>query len=331
MTIILSRGDVEGLVPMGDVIDAVENAHADLSRQTAAQPAPTSLSLASGSAVFLPMSAMADRQGVAAVKFMADIPDNAARGMPVQRSTVLLLSQRTGECLAVIDGQTLTRQRTAAASAVASRHLARPESSVLGLVGAGNLAIEHVRALTAVLPVTRVLVWSRRAETVQRFRDRVAEFSAVEVEVAPSVEHTVRESDVLCTLTPSREPIVQGAWFRPGLHINAVGAPPRADHREIDSAGMGLASLFVDSLATSNLKSGDLLLARKDGYVPDDKPVVELGDVITGVADGRTGAEQITLFNSVGLALQDLAIGALMLAAAQAEGRGTVIDLSSAS
>ena len=157
MTLLLTRSDIDGLVAIEDVIDAVEVAHADISRGSACQPAPVTLSLASGSATFLPMAALADRQGLATVKFLADMPDNGAAGLPRQRSVVVLVSQKTGACEAILDGQIPTRQRTAAASAVASRHLARPESSVLGLVGAGNLAVEHVGALRAVLPITRVV------------------------------------------------------------------------------------------------------------------------------------------------------------------------------
>ena len=329
MTLLLSRTDIEGLVSMAEVIEAVENAHADISRRTAYQPAPITLTLASGSGSFLPMAALADRQALAAVKFLADIPDNATRGLPRQRSVVVLLSQTTGECEAIIDGQILTRQRTAAASAVASRHLARPDSNVLGLIGAGNLAVEHVKALREVLPIKRVLVWSRTDTTIVKFLERArGPLDGVEVEVMGSPRDVVLRSDVLCTLTPAREPIVQGDWFPPGLHVNAVGAPPRPDHREIDSRGMTRAEVFVDSFATAIKKSGDVLLAIADGLITEDKIRRELGDVITGVFPGRTGRDDITLFDSVGIAMQDLAIGNLLLKRARSTGLGVDLDLS---
>ena len=329
MTLLLSRTDIDGLVSMAEVIGAVENAHADISRGTAYQPAPITLALASGSGSFLPMAALADRQALAAVKFLADIPDNATRGLPRQRSVVVLLSQTTGECEAIIDGQILTRQRTAAASAVASRHLARPDSSVLGLIGAGNLAVEHVKALREVLPIKRVLVWSRTDTTIVKFLERArGPLDGVEVEVMGSPRDVVLRSDVLCTLTPAREPIVQGDWFRPGLHVNAVGAPPRPDHREIDSQGMARAKVFVDSFTTAMKKSGDVLLAIADGLITEDNVRKELGDVITGAAPGRTGRDDITLFDSVGIAMQDLAIGSLLLKRARAVGLGVNLDLT---
>ena len=143
----------------------------------------------------------------------------------------------------------------------------------------------------------------------------------------PRRARSSRASDIVCTLTPSREPIVEGAWFKPGLHVNAVGAPPRPDHREIDSAGMARARVFLDSIATAMHDSGDVLLAIADGAITKNQVATELGDVINGAAPGRTSREDITLYNSVGIAMQDLAIGSLLLARARQKGVGLEIDL----
>ncbi len=131
----------------------------------------------------------------------------------------------------------------------------------------------------------------------------------------------------MCTLTPSREPLVEGGWFHPGLHVNAVGAPPRPDHREIDARGMALSKLFLDSAATAFHESGALLLAIAEGAITAADAQVELGDVLAGMAPGRTSDHDITLFNSVGLAIQDLAIGSLILDRDRAAGRGIEVDL----
>jgi ornithine cyclodeaminase/alanine dehydrogenase len=329
-TLILSRSDAEGLVTMAEVIDAVETAHADVSNGIAAQPAAVSLSLASSSAAFLAMPALADRQGLAIVKLLADIPGNAARDLPTQRSVVMLVSQETGAPAAIIHGQIPTRIRTAAASAVATRHLARPDSRVLGLIGAGALAIEHVRSHLEVRSIERVIVWSRSAATVSHFIEQIGgDFPGLAAEGAASPREVLASSDIVCTLTPSRDPIVEGAWFKPGLHVNAVGASPRPDHREIDSAGMARAQVFLDSLAMAMHDSGDLLLAIADGAITKDQVTRELGDVITGKAPGRTSPDDITLYNSVGLAIQDLAINSLLLASARRKGVGREIDLAS--
>lgn len=328
-TLILTRSQVEGLVTMAEVIDAVEAAHADMSRGAAAQPAPGAMSLPSGAGAFLTMTALADRQGLAAAKLLADIPDNAARGLPTQRSILVLVSKETGFCEAILHGQIPTRIRTAAASAVAARHLARPDSRVLGLIGAGDLAVEHVRALTHVLPFERVVFWTRNPDTATRFAARIADaHPGLAVAALAAPEAVFGEADVVCTLTPSRDPVVRGAWFRPGQHINAVGAPPRPDHREIDSAGMARARVFLDSRATALHESGDLLLALAEGALASADIGPEIGDVITGKAPGRTSRDEITLYNSVGIALQDIAIAGLMIARARETGVGLEIDLA---
>ncbi|WP_439616741.1 ornithine cyclodeaminase family protein [Shinella sp.] len=328
-TLVLSRSEIEGLVTMAEVIEVVEAAHADMSNGTAAQPAATAMKLPSGTGAFLAMPALADRQGLAVVKLLADIPDNTARSLPMQRSVALLVSQETGAPVAIFHGQIPTRIRTAAASAVATRHLSRPDSRVLGLIGAGALAVEHVRAICQVRSIERVVVWSRSAATVAGFIERVGkDFPNLVLEAATSPQDVFAQSDIVCTLTPSREAHVEGAWFKPGQHINAVGAPPRPDHREIDSAGMARARVFLDSLPMAMHDSGDLLMAIAEGAITKEQASTEIGDVITGAASGRTSTEEITLFNSVGLAVQDLAIGALLVARAREKGVGMEIDLA---
>jgi len=327
-TLILSRSDIAGLVSMSDVIAAVETAQGDVARGTASQPSPTAMSLASSSAKFLTMPSLADRQGLASVKLLADIPGNKERELPVQRSVLILVSQATGACAAIIHGQIPTRLRTAAASAVATQHLARPDCRILGLIGAGDLAVEHVNALLQVRQIDRVLVWSRNPATVCRFTAQVKlNFPGLAVVSAASPREVVEGSDIVCTVTPSREPIVEGAWFKPGLHVNAVGAPPRGDHREIDSAGLAKARVFLDSLGTAMHESGDILLALADGAITEGHVGTELGQVIAGTVPGRISREDVTLYNSVGIGIQDLAIGGLILDRARQKGVGLEIDL----
>lgn len=236
-------------------------------------------------------------------------------------------SADTGECDALLDGRAITAIRTAAASAVATAHLARTNSTVLGLVGAGTLAVEHTRAIARVRGIEKVLVWSRSTATLENYR-RAVDDLGLAVEHADSPREVTIGADVLCTLTPSRDPIVRGEWFHPGLHINAVGAPPRPDHREIDSAGMAFADLFVDSTSTTLAKSGDALLAIADGSITEEDVAVELGDVVTGAAPGRVSPEQVTLFDSVGIGLQDLVTARTLIARARHRGTGTEMDLT---
>lgn len=325
MAIVLTHSDVAGLIDRAAVHAAVEQAHIDLSTGAAANPAPAMLPIDSGTV--LPMAASARRCRASAVKMLSDMPFNRESGGPAQRSTILLMSADTGECEAVIDGRLITAIRTAAASAVATAHLARASSTVLGLIGAGTLAVEHTRAIALVRQLEKVAVWSRSAATVDRFRAAVADLD-LEVAVADSPRHVVSTADVVCTLTPSREPIVEGAWLRAGMHLNVVGAPPRADHREVDGAGMAAARLVVDSRSTALAKSGDVVLAIGEGHLAADDIATELGDVIVDPARGRQRDEDITLFDSVGIGLQDLVTARLLVDAALERGVGTRVELA---
>jgi ornithine cyclodeaminase/alanine dehydrogenase len=327
MTLILTASELQALADMPGTIAAVERVFAGLSRGTAVQPAPASLVLPSSDARFLPMAALSGTEELASVKLLADIPANGAANLPTQRSTIMLVSQLTGETLAILDGKVPTRVRTAAASAVATKLLARPGSTTLGLVGAGALAVAHVEAMLAVLPIENVVVWSRSAATVEAFCHEVSQYG-LNIARASSVREVVEGADVLCTLTPAVEPLVKGEWFRPGLHVNAVGSRPRPDHREIDSAGMVRARVFVDSLATAKAKSGGLIIPVAEGVMTFDDVKAELGDVAAGTKAGRLADEDVTLFNSVGIGLQDLAIGRLLYDAALNQGIGTHVQLN---
>ncbi|MHC9296464.1 ornithine cyclodeaminase family protein [Mycobacterium sp. LTG2003] len=326
MTLVLTHSDVAALIDRSVVYDAVERAHVDLSTGTATNPAPPVLPMDHGAAA-LPMVAAATRQRASAVKMLSDMPFNRAAGLPTQRSTIVLMSASTGECEAVLDGRLITAIRTAAASGVATAHLARTSSTSLGLIGAGTLAVEHVRAIARIRPIEKVFVWSRSRATVDEFCERVADLDLV-VEPAETVRHVVSAADIVCTLTPSRDPIVEGGWFRPGLHVNAVGAPPRADHREIDGAGMAAATLIVDSRPTALAKSGDVLLAISEGHLTAAEVATELGDVIVDPVLGRAGEDDITLFNSVGIGLQDLVTARSLVDTAVERGIGTRVDMS---
>jgi len=324
MTLVLTHSDVIRLLRRDDVFDAIEKAHAALALGSAIAPAPVAMTV--GDATFIAMSAAAESAQLAGVKMLADMPANAARGLSVQRSSIMLTSMRDGSCEALIDGRHITGVRTAAVSAVATKHLARPGSTVLGLVGAGALAVEHTRAIHSVLPISTVLVWSRSTETVEAYRATVADMDLT-VQAASSPEEVTRSVDVLCTLTPSREPIVRGAWFGAGLHVNAVGAPPRPDHREIDGEGLRRARLVVDSLTTAYAKSGEVLLALKEEAITEDDVTTELGAVIAGLKPGRETDADITLFNSVGVGLQDVVTGRIVLDRARETGIGIEVDL----
>ncbi|MFI0470236.1 ornithine cyclodeaminase family protein [Saccharopolyspora sp. 5N102] len=326
MVRILTRSDVRSLISMDEVIDAVQKAHEDLALGRADQPERHAARTPGTDAHLIPMTAaLADGQA-GGVKLLADVPANPARALPRQQSTIVLVNPENGVCEAFLDGGAITQYRTAAASAVATRCLARPDARVLGLIGAGAQARSHFAAITRVRPIDRVLVWSRTEASARAFRDAVAD-SGVDIEFADSPEQVVRGSDVLCTLTPAATPVVAGRWFGEGLHVNAVGAPPRRDHREIDTDGIARARVVVDSLDTALAESGAVSIALDEGAITVDHVRDELGEVLTGAKPGRRDDAQITLFNSVGVPIQDLATARILVDRARDKGIGIEISL----
>lgn len=328
MTLILTRSDVEKLIEYGAVIDAVRAAHVALATGRAAVPVAPTMSVPASSVtggaapVFVPMAAVSAPDRLALVKLLADVPANAAAGLDVQRSAVLALSTEDGGCEALIHGAVVTRVRTAATTAVATDVLARADARVLGLIGAGRLAHAHVEALRTVRDIDRIVVWSR---TERSARALAAEVGA---DVVSSAQDVFASADVVCTLTPSREPHVRGEWFHPGQHVNAVGAPPRPDHREVDSDAVRRSRVVVDTRATSWHDSGDIVIPLAEGAVDRAHVGDELGAVLAGEIVGRASAEEITLFNSVGVGLQDLATARLLIDHAREAGVGLDVDLT---
>lgn len=322
----LSREEIAKTLEMPAVIDAVEQAHAALSTGGAVQAERSTVEVPGCTTLLVPMTAAIAARS-AGIKLLTDTPANLERGLPVQQSTILLVDPETGTCEAILDGPALTLFRTAAASAVATKHLARSTARTVGLVGAGAQARAHLDALACVMTVERVVVWSRTRARVEAFvgyaKDRVRE-----IVVAEGPEQVVREADVVCTLTPSREPIVRGEWFAPGLHVNAVGAPPRPDHREIDSAGIARSRVVVDSYDVVRRESGDVLVPLAEGLITAEHFGTELGDVVAGVRPGRRTDDEITLFDSVGLGLQDMAAARLAVDAARRTGLGVELRLN---
>jgi alanine dehydrogenase len=324
VALLLTGSDVRACLDFGSVIDAVERIHIAHAHGGAQQGARTGLPLPQSAGTVFTAPAVSASIGMASVKVMSDLPGNSAKHLPTQQSVLLLLDAKMGRCVAILDGSAVTAVRTAAASAVATRLLARPESTKLGLIGAGRLARTHVQAIRAVRPISSVAVWSRRAGTALAFAAEIAE-DGLEVRVAAFPEEAVRGADVVCTLTPSRVPLVFGDWLEPGMHLNVVGSPPRLDHRELDGAAIARARVFVDEREAVTSESGDLMTACAEGFITRDHFADEIGEVAAGLKAGREHPEQVTLFKSVGLGIQDL--GAADLAVTRARQLGLGVEL----
>jgi alanine dehydrogenase len=287
----LDEAAVEGLLRMEEVIPAMERALSDFSSGKVVQPVRTILPVEEHQGF---LGLMPAYTGAAlGTKLVALYPHNT--GVPTHHATILLFKPETGEPLVTMDGRLITEVRTAAVSAVATQHLASPDASILAIIGSGVQARSHLEALRLVRNFREVRVWSPR---------RAAAFAKEHgVRAANSAEEAVRGADVVVTATTSPTPVLSGGWLSPGAHINAVGAP-RPDWRELDDEVLERSLVYVDSREAALKESGDVIAA---GEV-----FAEIGEVVSGARPGRQSAEEITLFKSLGLAVEDVATAELV-------------------
>ena len=288
----LDEGAVRELLSLEALIHAMEEALVALSAGRVEQPVRVLLPVAEASGFLGVMPASAREIGLGA-KIVTFYPNN--EGVPTHHATVLLFRPETGEPLATMDGRLITELRTGAVSAVATKYLARPEAATLAILGSGVQARSHLEALRLVRPFREVRVWSPRH--ARAFAEEHG------VTAAASAEEAVRGADGVVVATTARTPVLQGEWLAPGTHVNAIGGVP-ADRRELDDALLGRARIVVAPRAAVLRESGDVIAAgRVDA---------ELGEVIAGTQPGRTSADELTLFKSVGVAVEDIAAAALV-------------------
>lgn len=325
--LILSAADVRQAAPMPAAIDAVASAFAQLSGGQATVPLRVPIGQAQHDSHTFFMPALLAQSGALGLKVVSVFPHNQARhGLPSIHALVVLIDADTGQPLAAMDGTYLTALRTGASSGVATRALARPESRVLALFGAGAQAPAQVQAVCAVRPIERVLIVNRSRERAERLAALLPTLGiAAACEVAESPRAALAAADVVCCATSSPTPLFDDADVRPGTHINGVGAftPALA---EVPPATVARAYVAVDQRAAAWAEAGDLIQARDAGAL-DPARIVEIGEVIAGSAPGRADAAQITFFKSVGNAVQDLAVGQLVLAEARRHGLGVEVAL----
>jgi alanine dehydrogenase len=299
-----TRADLPGL------IDCLERAFRD--GATVPPRAVLDIPGGSGDGQFLVMPAFAP-DGSAAVKLVTYLPGNAGRGLPTVQAAIVAFSEG-GTPVAVLDGTTVTRLRTAAASALASKYLSRADSSRLTLAGTGALAPWMAAAHAVVRPIERIDVWGRRAERVAATVEAVRELvkSRVKVRAAPSLDESVRAADIVTCATSSPTPLVEGRWLKPGSHVDLVGSFTPST-READDEAVRRARIFVDTFEGALAEAGDLLDPIARGVIGRERVEAELADLVRGRVAGRQTVEEITLFKSVGTALEDLAAAWLLL------------------
>lgn len=317
MALLLTESDVTRLLRMEDVIAAVERAFLAWGQGTATNRPRNRLQIP-GLTLHV-MSAAVPPAGVLGLKAYATGAEGA-------RFVVLAWSTTTGRLEGVIEADRLGQMRTGAASGVATKHMARVEARTVGCIGTGWQAESQIEAVCAVRRVDRVLVFGRDSGRRQAFTGRMAERLEVPVEPAASAEAAVRESEIVITVTTSREPVLFGRWLRPGTHVNAAGVN-WAQKRELDGEAVTRAArIAVDDRAQAVVECGDLIPLVERGTLSWDR-VAELGDIVAGRIPGRGAPDEITLFESQGVALEDMAAAALVLERARAAGVGQEIPI----
>lgn len=335
-TLVLNYAETKQLLPMPECIDVMADALSTLARGEAEMPLRTIFRPQDVRGVMAMMPSF--RRGdvpLFGLKAICVFPGNAAIGKDAHQGGVLLFSGETGELLALVNASAITEIRTAAVSAVATRALACEDASELAIIGAGVQARSHLEAISCVRPIKRVRVAASSFESAQRFveacqkpdreRGQLPAYSTAHVEAVESSQAAVTNADIIVTATTSFTPVVRREWVSPGAHINAVGTYS-FKARELDTATMTDATLFVDRKESALNEAGDYVIAAAEGAFGPEHIRAELGAVLIGNHRGRTSSDEITIFKSLGLAIEDLASAAHVYAKAKELAAGKWIE-----
>jgi ornithine cyclodeaminase/alanine dehydrogenase-like protein (mu-crystallin family) len=328
VALVLREDDVRAVLTMPDTVNVLEAAFRRQGLdQTCDQPRRRVL-LPDGRGVLHTLSAYVpgqpghpelDGSGVLGLKAYTTFREGV-------RFVVLLSSGEDGRLLALVEADWLGQMRTGAASGVATHFMARPEAATLAVIGTGQQARTQLLAVCAVRPIQTVLTYGRDETRRAAFAAEMAGQAGIEVRAVASAEEAVRAADVVVTMTTARDPVLQGAWLQPGAHVNAAGAN-WATRREVDDATVERSAVVaVDSLEQARLEAGDLVLPAAVGRF-DWARAVEVGQIVAGQVSGRPTSDAITLFKSVGIALEDVATAGLVYTLARERGLGTDLDI----
>jgi alanine dehydrogenase len=315
MPLLLRESEVRHLLPMNQLIDVMATALADFSAGTVAQPVRNVLEMGPDKNYFGTMPAYLPSAAAAGAKLVTVCEGNLAKGMTSHLATILLLDPETGALRALLDGRYITEARTAAVSAVSARYLAREDASKLAIIGSGVQARSHLEALSHVRKLTEVRAYSPNRANLDAF------CADVGARACSSAKEAVDEADLIVVVTSSREPVVRSEWVADGSHIMAVGAC-RPTHQELTGELAARSSLYVDSRAAALKEAGDILLPISQGLFGPEHILAELGEL-----PKRKSASEVTLFKSLGMAVEDVAAASLVYNKAVAAGIGVPFTL----
>ncbi|MEA1984282.1 MAG: alanine dehydrogenase [Euryarchaeota archaeon] len=320
----LDQNDVRTVLDMPSAMDAVEAAFVQHGRKKVQMPPKSYLYFDAHNGDLRTMPAFLEDEDIAGAKIVNVHPDNRKAGLPTVMALVVLNSTTTGAPIAVMDGTYLTAIRTGAAGGLAAKYLARPDSHIVGMVGCGSQARTQLLALSHVFEIELVQVYSHTREHSSRFSEEMKEILGCNIVAKDNPEEVCR-CDILVTTTPVRSPLVRFEWIQPGTHINAIGADAKGKE-ELDADILKTGTIVVDDIAQAS-HSGEVNVPLSQGLISEEDIHCELGEVIAGVRAGRKEPNEITVFDSTGLAIQDIATANLIYKKAVHEGIGKRLDL----
>ena len=325
---LLTAEDVRRALPMRAAIEAMKQAFGLLSAGQAAVPLRSRLDIPAEEATLLLMPAHAPARGGLGVKIVSVFPKNSGRDLPTIHALVLALDPASGRPRALLEGASLTALRTGAASGAATDLLARPDAHVAAIFGSGVQARTQLEAICTVRAVDTVWVYGIDRAQVRAFIDSLAGQGPIpqDLRAARSPQEAVEAAEIICTATTSARPVFEGRAVRPGAHVNAVGSYTPA-MQEVDADLVARARVVVDSRAAALKESGDLIVPIRQGLFSEQGIHAELGEIVNGDRPGRSDPSEITLFKSVGIAIQDVLAAAQALKAAELSGLGTTVAL----
>jgi alanine dehydrogenase len=326
-TRLLTRADIKGFLTMATCMDAVESAFRDLASGEAVMPQRTPIALPDKHGVALFMPAHIKSLGAIGAKVVTVYPDNVSKfGMPVIFGTIILLDENTGFPIAVLEGGFLTAMRTGAVSGVATKYMARKDAAVATIFGTGVQAFTQVLAVHEARPLERLFAYSiDPPDRKTAFADSVSEKIGIPVETVDDPADAVRLSHIVILATSAKDPIVDGKWFEPGTHINGIGShAPKM--RELDTLTVQKSRIICDLVDACKAEAGDFIIPAESGEWSWDRVAGSLGDVILGKIKGRADDKEITLFKSVGLAIQDMSVAKAVYDEAVKAGIGTEFE-----
>lgn len=324
--LILTHQEVEELLPVDECIPVMSEALSDLARGRTFLPLRMVITPpgAAGDMAVMPAYRSGD-QAAYGVKVVCFFPGNPSKGLDSHQGSVMLFSGETGELLALMNASAITAIRTAAVSGAATKLLARENANELAIIGSGVQARAHLAAMACVRKIKRARVASLRFDNAKRFAAEFASRYSFPIEPVESVEQAISGADLIVTATTAETPILKLDWISAGAHLNVVGSSiPRT--REIDSATIAAASLFVDRRESTMNEGGDYLFALREGAIGPDHIKAEIGELLVGSKTGRTSDNEITIFKSLGLAVEDLASAGYLYQKAQKSNKGAWVE-----